>query len=233
LAEALTAGGTPPDPTGEAVPVRLHRVRGERGRPFGDVWRGWLLGRARQFDALLEQWLPPGRAAVPWATRAAIVVLARLCAPARELLPAETGSRHTALEDLVSVPAERGNDDRCSRALAPLLPHKTTLEQHLVRRRGERFPLDCALRLCAVTSPDFEGQANADPWAQRGYRRAPRPDGKQVGLALVGTREGMPRGGTRSSPATGRTSRPWKRSSALGRRGSGSRSGSGVWTAAW
>jgi hypothetical protein len=71
VAEALIGGGTQPDlfespdPTGEAVPVRLHRVRLERGRTFGDVWLGWLLWRALQFDRLLEQLLPPGREAVP------------------------------------------------------------------------------------------------------------------------------------------------------------------------
>jgi hypothetical protein len=200
VAEALTGGGTqpdlftPPDLTGEAVPVRLHRVRVERGRTFGDVWLGWLLWRALQFDPLLEQVLPPGREAVPWATMAAILVLARLCEPASELHLAETWYRQTALEDLLGVPADRVNDDRCYRALDQLLPHKTLLEQHLVRRLGELFTLDYDLLLYDVTSTYFEGQANADPLAQRGYSRDHRPDCTQVCLALVVTREGMPLG---------------------------------------
>lgn len=200
VAEALIGGGTQPDlfespdPAGEAVPVHLHRVRLERGRTFGDVWLGWLLWRALQFDRLLEQVLPPGREAVPWATMAAILVLARLCEPASELHLAETWYRQTALEDLVGVPAALVNDDRCYRALDQLLPHKTPLEQHLVRRLGELFALDYDLLLYDVTSTYVEGQADANPLAQRGYSRDHRPDCQQVCLALVVTREGMPLG---------------------------------------
>jgi len=200
LAAALTGGGSqtdlfePPDPTTEDVPVRLNRVRLERGRIFGDVWLGWLLWRALQLDALLEQLLPPGREAVPWATMAAILVLARLCEPASELHLAETWYRQSALEDLLGVAPDLVNDDRCYRALDQLLPHKPTLEQHLVRRLGELFTLDYDLLLYDITSTYVEGQAAANPLAQRGYSRDHRPDCKQICLALVVTREGMPLG---------------------------------------
>ena len=165
VAAALTGGGSqtdlfePPDPPAEAVPVHLNRVRLDRGRTFGDVWLGWLLWRALQFAPLLERLLPPGREAIPWATMAAILVLARLCEPASELHLAETWYRQTALEDLFGVPASLVNDDRCYRALDQLLPHKRTLEQHLVCRLGELFTLDYDLLLYDVTSTYFEGQA--------------------------------------------------------------------------
>jgi len=200
LAERFTGGGTQtdlfeaPEPIGEAVPVRLNRVRLERSRTFGDVWLGWLLWRALQFDALLDRLLPPGREAVPWATMAAILVLARLCEPASELHVAETWYRHTALEDLLGVPAALVNEDRCYRALDQLLPHKAVLEHRLVTRLGELFTLDYDLLLYDVTSTYFEGQAAANPLAQRGYSRDHRPDCKQVCLALVVTREGLPLG---------------------------------------
>ena len=189
-----TALFEPADSVAETVPVRLNRVRLERGRTFGDVWLGWLLWRALQFDPLLEQLLPPGRETVPWATMAAILVLARLCEPASELHLAETWYRQTALEDLLGVSAALVNDDRCYRALDQLLPHKTALESHLVTRLGALFTLDYDLLLYDVTSTYFEGQADANPWAQRGYSRDHRPDCKQVCLALVVTREGMPLG---------------------------------------
>ena len=200
LAATLTGSGSqsdlfaPPDPTAETVPVRLNRVRLERGRTFGDVWLGWLLWRALQFDPVLARLLPPGREAVPWATRAAILVLARLCEPASELHLAETWYRQTALEDLFGVPAALVNDDRCYRALDQLLPHKPRLEQHLVTRLGELFTLNYDLLLYDVTSTYVEGQAPANPLAQRGYSRDHRPDCKQVCLALVVTREGVPLG---------------------------------------
>jgi hypothetical protein len=118
--------GPAPDP-GEPIAVRLDRVRLERGRTFGDVWLGWTLWRALQMDALLERLLPAGREDVPWATMAAVLVLARLCEPSSELHIAEDWYRRTALEDLLALPAPLVNDDRCYRALRR--------DQHLLRRR--------------------------------------------------------------------------------------------------
>jgi transposase len=45
-----------------------------------------------------------------------------------------------------------------------------------------------------VTSTYFEGQADANPQAQRGYSRDHRPDCKQVLIALVVTFDGFPLG---------------------------------------
>jgi transposase len=184
----------PPDESTEAIPVRLNRIRLERGRTFGDVWLGWTLWRALRLDQLLDRLLPEGREAVPWATMAAILVLARLCEPSSELHIAEDWYRRTALEDLLALPAALVNDDRLYRALDRLLPQKTTLEQHLVARLGELFALEYDLLLYDVTSVYFEGQAAQNPLAQRGYSRDHRPDCRQVCLALVVTRDGMPLG---------------------------------------
>jgi len=177
-----------------AVPVRLRRIRLERGRTFGDVWLGWTLWRALRLDEVLARLLPEGREAVPWATMAAVLVLARLCEPSSELHIAEDWYRRTALEDLLALPAARVNDDRLYRALDQLLAHKPALEQHLVARLGELFALDYDLLLYDVTSTYFEGQATRNPLAQRGHSRDHRPDCKQVCVALVVSREGMPVG---------------------------------------
>jgi transposase len=185
---------SPPDEPAETIPVRLNRIRLERGRTFGDVWLGWTLWRALRLDPLLTQLLPEGREAVPWATMAAVLVLARLCEPSSELHIAEDWYRRTALEDLLALPASLVNDDRLYRALDRLLPHKTALEQHLVARLGELFALEYDLLLYDVTSVYFEGQAAQNPLAQRGYSRDHRPDCRQVCLALVVTRDGMPLG---------------------------------------
>ncbi|MBI3893153.1 MAG: IS1634 family transposase, partial [Candidatus Wallbacteria bacterium] len=178
----------------EAIPVRLKRIRVERGRTFGDVWLGWTLWRALRLDEVLARLVPEGREAVPWATMAAVLVLARLSEPSSELHIAETWYRGTALEDLLALPAPLVNADRLYRALDRLLPHKRALEQHLVARLGELFALDYDLLLYDVTSVYFEGLAAANPLAQRGHSRDHRPDCKQVCLALVVTREGMPLG---------------------------------------
>ncbi|MDP3767727.1 MAG: IS1634 family transposase, partial [Dehalococcoidia bacterium] len=185
---------TPPDIPDETIPVRLNRIRLERGRTFGDVWLGWTLWRALRLDEVLARLLPEGREAVPWATMAAVLVLARLCEPSSELHIAEDWYRRTALEDLLALPAPLVNDDRLYRALDRLVSQKPALEQHLVARLGELFALDYDLLLYDVTSVYFEGQAAANPLAQRGHSRDHRPDCKQVCLALVVTREGMPLG---------------------------------------
>jgi Transposase DDE domain len=199
LARAITGDRAQPDlfiseDADEAIPVRLQRIRLERGRGFGDVWLGWTLWRALRLDEALTRLLPEGREAVPWATMAAVLVLARLCEPSSELHIAETWYRGTALEDLLALPTSLVNDDRLYRALDRLLPHKPALEQHLVARLGELFALDYDLLLYDVTSVYFEGLAAANPLAQRGHSRDHRPDCKQVCLALVVTRDGMPLG---------------------------------------
>jgi len=199
LARAITGDRAQPDlfiaeDADEAIPVRLTRIRLERGRGFGDVWLGWTLWRALRLDEVLTRLLPEGREAVPWATMAAVLVLARLCEPSSELHIAETWYRGTALEDLLGLPAPLVNDDRLYRALDRLVIHKTALEQHLVARLGELFALAYDLLLYDVTSVYFEGAAEANPLARRGHSRDHRPDCKQVCLALVVTRDGMPLG---------------------------------------
>jgi hypothetical protein len=176
------------------VPVRLDKVRLERGRQFGDVWLGWTLWRALELDTFCEARMPRGRELVPWATMAAILVIARLCEPSSELHIAESWYRRTALEDLLGVPAELVNDDRLYRALDHLVEHRYELQQHLVKRLGELFSLDYELLLYDVTSTYFEGQAARNPMAKRGHSRDHRPDCKQVCIALVVTREGIPLG---------------------------------------
>jgi transposase len=177
---------------GEPVAVRLEQVRLERTRRFGDVWLGWRLWCA--LDRFCVEQMPAGRERVAWATMAAILVIARLCEPSSELHIAEDWYRRTALADLSGVAVERVNDDRLYRALDRLLPHKRGLEEHLKRRLGELFALDYELLLYDVTSTYFEGQAAANPLAQRGHSRDHRPDCKQVCIGLVVTREGMPLG---------------------------------------
>src|SRR6267142_1557599 len=123
-----------------------------------------------------------------------ILILARLCDPSREMHIAERFYESSALSDLLGVAAEKVNEDRLYRALDQLLPHKEALEKHLKNRLGELFELDYDLLLYDVTSTYFEGEAKQIPLAQRGYSRDHRPDCKQVNIALVVSREGIPLG---------------------------------------
>ena len=184
----------PPGQRSEPVAVRLDQIRLERARRFGDVWLGWRLWRALAVDRFCEDRLVEGRERAPWPAIAAILVIARLCEPASELHIAEDWYRRTALDDLLRAPAERINDDRLYRALDRLLPHKQALETHLKERLGALFDLDYELLLYDVTSTYFEGQAEGNGLARRGYSRDHRGDCKQVCIGLVVTRDGVPLG---------------------------------------
>ena len=174
------------------ISVCLDRVRLERVRRFGDVWLSWTLWRALGLDRLCAELMPVGREEVPWPMVAAVLVMARLCEPSSELHIAEDFYRTTALEDMLDLPSEQINDDRLYRALDRLLPHKRAIEEHLQRRLGELFALEYDLLLYDVTSTFFEGLAEGNPQAKRGHSRDHRPDCKQVCIALVVTREGVP-----------------------------------------
>jgi hypothetical protein len=184
---------TPPGDE-RSITVRLDRVRLERARWFGAVWLGWTLWRALRVDQLCSELLPLGREAISWAQLAAVLVIARLTEPSSELHIAESWYRTTALDDLLAIPAERIYDHRLYRALDQLLPHKRAIERHLRQRLGELFALEYDLLLYDVTSTYFEGLAERNILAARGYSRDHRPDCKQVCIALVVTRQGMPLG---------------------------------------
>ena len=178
----------------QRVAVRLDKVRLERSLRFGDVWLGWTLWRALRFDELFAQLIPPGREEVSWPVMAAVLVLARLSEPSSELHIAEDWYRKTALEDLLGLASDKVNEDRLYRALDQILPHKAAVEQHIRARLGELFDIEYDLLLYDVTSTYFEGEAKANTLAARGHSRDHRPDCKQVCIALVVTRQGLPLG---------------------------------------
>jgi len=176
------------------VPVRLKGVRVERSRQFGDVYLALALWRGTGLSELCEQLLPAGKEAVPWAKMAAVLTTARLCEPSSELHIAEDWYRRTALSDLLQLDADLVNKDRLYRGLDLLLEHKAALEAHLSRRSGELFAINNDVLLYDVTSTYFEGEAEGNVLARRGYSRDHRPDCKQVCIALVVTFDGFPLG---------------------------------------
>ena len=176
------------------VEVDLKRIAIERKRAFGGPWLGLALCQQVGLVDFLKRTLPTGREEIPWPVMAQILILARLCDPSSELRIAERSYEASALSDLLGVPANKVNEDRLYRSLDQLLPHKEELERHLKNRLGELFDLDYDLLLYDVTSTYFEGAAKGNALAQRGYSRDHRPDCKQVNIALVVSREGMPLG---------------------------------------
>ena len=176
------------------MPVRLKGIQVERARQFGDVYLALALWRGIGLEDLCERLLPISKERVAWAKMAAVLVTARFCKSSSELHIAEDWYRRTALGDLLQLGDEEVNKDRLYRALDHLLRHKPALEAHLSKRCGELFAVQNEVLLYDITSTYFEGQAEANPQAQRGYSRDHRPDCKQVCIALVVTFDGFPLG---------------------------------------
>jgi transposase len=181
----------PEDPPSWAT-VNVSCIRVERLRHFGDVYLGLLLWNRLGFAEFCKEQMPSGREEIPWSIMAAILVLARFCAPSSELQIAELWYDKTALDDLLGVPGEKIGDDRLYRALDALLPHKDELCRHLQKRYGDLFGSTFDFLFYDITSAYFEGSAQANPQAKRGYSRDGRPDCPQVCIGLVTTREGLP-----------------------------------------
>jgi transposase len=174
--------------------VDVSKVRVENCREFGGPWLAWQLIQKLGLEDFLQQSIPTGKADLEWAVMSLVLVIARLCRPSSELHIAEHFYRQTALSDILGVPEKKVNENRLYRTLDVLLPHKEALEVHLKNRLGELFNLEYDLLLYDVTSTYFEGQAAANPLAQRGYSRDQRSDCKQVCIGLVVSRCGMPLG---------------------------------------
>lgn len=176
------------------VEVDASRVRVENARAFGGPWLGLELARRLELPEFFERTIPSGREGVPWSVMALVLVLCRLCHPSSELHIVEHFYARSGMADLRGVPVEKVNEQRVYRALDALLPHKEALEIHLKERLGTLFGLEYDLLLYDVTSTYFEGLAEAIPLARRGYSRDHRPDCKQVCIALVVSKGGIPLG---------------------------------------
>jgi transposase len=197
---ALAASGDPEQPDlfestrPEWVEIDLKSVRVERARSFGGAWLGLQLMSELGLDTFLEARLGESRADIPWHLVAQILIVHRLLDPSSELAIAESGYAKTALSDLLGVPVDKVNDDRLYRGLDRLLGHKAAMETHLKERLGKLFGLSYELLLYDLTSTFFEGKSEKNPQASQGYSRDNRADCKQVTIALVVSREGLPLG---------------------------------------
>jgi len=189
LSQPLSAAPPP-----QWAQVDLGGMRVERVRDFGQVYLALSLWRRLGLHTLLRELIASGREEVPWELTACILTLARFCGQQSELEVAQRWYADSALEDLLGVPFSQINDARLYRGLDVLHAHKDKLCAHLHQRYQSWFGVQFEFLLYDVTSTYFEGQAEGNAKAARGYSRDQRPDCKQVNLGLVVTPEGLPIG---------------------------------------
>ncbi len=180
----------PDDP--DVVRVRLSAVSWTNARQFGNVWLARWLWQFVGLDDIINRYVPQGKETVRPADIVAIEVINRLCQPCSEFALAEHWYASTALEDLVGVPVAAVTKDRLYRTLDLLLKAQNNIEAAVKERLGTLFQLDYDLLLYDLTSTYFEGLAEDNDLARRGYSRDHRSDCKQVVVALVLSREGFP-----------------------------------------
>jgi transposase len=180
----------PDDP--DVVRIRLGCVGWSNGRRLGDVWLARWLWHYVGLDAIVARHLPQGKETVPPADIIAIEVINRLCQPCSEFALAEHWYASTGLEDLLGVPDSAVTKDRLYRSLDQFRRAQLNIENDLKDSLGTLFQLEYELLLYDLTSSYFEGLAEENDLAARGYSRDHRRDCQQVVLALVVTREGFP-----------------------------------------
>ena len=172
--------------------IRLRSVGWSNARRFGDVWLARWLWHYLGLDDIVARHVPQGKETVRPADVVAIEVINRLCQPCSEFALAEHWYAATGLEELLGIPDSAVTKDRLYRTLTQLLQGQEKIENDLQERFGVLFQVDYDLLLYDLTSSYFEGLAEDNDLARRGYSRDHRSDCKQVVVALVVTREGFP-----------------------------------------
>ena len=172
----------------EIVAVQVDKVETEELRQAGPVHVGLSFYNRLGVDEELAECGLSGRARL----LAKAMVINRLVHPGSEYAMPDWIDR-TALADLLGPELREVHVDSLYRNLDRLYPHRQQIEQGLAEREKNLFDLDDTIYLYDLTSTYFEGQALANPAAQRGYSRDSRPDCKQVVVGLVVDREGFPK----------------------------------------
>jgi len=177
-----------PEELPDKVEIETKKTRTERQRQFGGVWLGNKLFDKLGLNGFFEQHNRD------WSAIFKILVASRFCHPSSELHIAEHFYEQSAMEDLFGIPVHQLYDNRLYRGLDRLLKHKDALQRHLKERLGTLFKIKYDLFLYDVTSTYFEGEHVGSELCQRGYSRDSRPDCKQICIALVVTKSGLPLG---------------------------------------
>jgi transposase len=168
--------------------VDVDRVETEEHREAGPVHVGHQIWRQLGLEKILLGAGLTERAC----TLSEAMTLNRLVFPLSELAMPDW-IRRTALGDILGEDFSKLNEDSLYRNLDRLHPNREQIERELAERERTLFNLDETLYLYDLTSTYFEGQAEANPQARRGYSRDKRPDCKQVLVGLVLDRDGFPK----------------------------------------
>jgi hypothetical protein len=168
--------------------IDTDRVETEEHREAGPVHVGHQIWRQLGLGEILGRAGLSERACV----LSEVMTLNRLIFPLSELAMSDW-IRRTAVGDILGANFSELNEDALYRNLDRLHPKREQIERELAEREKTLFNLDDMVYLYDLTSTYFEGQAETNPQARRGYSRDKRPDCKQVLVGLVLDRDGFPK----------------------------------------
>lgn len=177
-----------PEPAGEWVSVDPEQIELEEAREAGPVhvghqmWQRLGLGQILRGAGLSERGCVLSEA----------MTLNRLIYPLSELAMPDW-IRRTAIGDLLGEDFSNLGEDALYRNLDRLHPNREQIERELAEQEKRLFNLQETVYVYDLTSTYFEGQAQGNPQAKRGYSRDKRPDCKQVVVGLVLDEEGFPK----------------------------------------
>ncbi|MGH7219948.1 MAG: IS1634 family transposase [Nitrospiraceae bacterium] len=177
-----------PAASGRMLTVDTDGVTAEEFREAGPVHVGHQVWRQLGLDEILKGAGLSDRACLLSET----MTLNRLIFPLSELAMPDW-IRRTALADILGADFATLHEDALYRNLDRLHPNREKIETQLAERERTLFNLEGTVYLYDLTSTYFEGQAEGNPQAKRGYSRDKRPDCKQVVVGLVLDRDGFPK----------------------------------------
>ena len=137
-------------------------------------------------------------------------IIARMAYPASERASYDWLQKRSGLGDLIGYDFEGMGLDRLYQVSDLLWKHRDALESHLYQQEASLFNFNETITLYDLTNTFFEGEAKANPKAQRGRSKEKRYDCPLVTLGLVLDGSGFPRKskifpGNASEPQTLRT----------------------------
>ena len=176
----------------DSVQVKLSELQLRRPRAFGNCWLACALWKELELEEFFQQRLAQGREAVSWEKVLRLLVVNRLVAPGSEFRLHRQWFDQSAMDELLGCDFVVAEKDRLYRCLDRVLEHKQELFVWLKQKGADLFQADFEVLLYDLTSTYFEGDAEQNPKAKRGYSRDGRPDCAQVIIALVITPDGFP-----------------------------------------
>lgn len=171
----------------EVIAVHVKDVRAERFRAAGPVHVGVQFWKRLNLAAILQDIGFPERARMLTCS----MTMNRLIWPRSEHAMPDWFEQ-AAVADIIGEDLIGVSDDALYRNLDVLYPERRRIESALAERERTLFSLEPAVFLYDLTSTYFEGTAESNYKARRGYSRDKRPDCKQVVVGLVIGREGFP-----------------------------------------